>query len=35
MHDSILNISVCLKSAPILFNLWLIKKVNFILLAHF
>ena len=26
MHDSILNISVCLKFAPIMFNLWNKKK---------
>ena len=28
MHDSILNISVCLKFAPIMFNSWMIKKIK-------
>ena len=28
MHDSILNIGVCLKFAPIMFNSWMIKKIK-------
>jgi len=30
MHDSILNISVCLKFAPIMFNSWMIKKYQIV-----
>ncbi len=34
MHDSILNISVCLKFAPIMFNLWN-EKAEYMLCGFF